>query len=399
MARATYFCPKCGTQIGLSRPLARGKTIQCPECNTRFAVPSTGRAAEVESEDYSSEEGRSNLVLWLWLSAGLGLVLLLVVCGGIGMFLWFGFRENSLTEQRTAATLQAGNNPFQARGNVGNVVAALEPTTFPPQTEDYAEARKHFQTKLLEEKPSPQPWEGVERPAGVTELEFMSGELRLKAWVSSPGGVGAEKKPAVLYLYNGFAFSEDDWDETKPFRDEGYVVMMPLPRGQNGLPGSFSLLYNEVDDALAATEALSKLPDVDSERLYLAGSGTGGTLALLTAMTSSRFRAAGSFSGPPDLVRWTKTWPSLLQFNPVPFDPNDEKELQMRSPLAFPGSFKCPVRLYFGSEQSQLKADCQKLAELAKEKNLDVAAVEVPADPQGSFEPAIKQCIQFFRQH
>jgi hypothetical protein len=31
----------------------------------------------------------------------------------------------------------------------------------------------------------------------------------------------------------------------------------------------------------------------------------------------------------------------------VPFDQNDPREFQMRSPLAFPQSFKCLVRLYF----------------------------------------------------
>jgi dipeptidyl aminopeptidase/acylaminoacyl peptidase len=283
-----------------------------------------------------------------------------------------------------------------AKSGIAGNVAGLEPTTFPPQTEDYAEARKKFKTKLLQEKASPQQWEGVEPPPGVTEMEYLSGDLRLKAWVSSPPE-GGGKKPAVLFLYDGFAFGEDDWDQAKPFRDADYVVMVPMLRGQNGLPGSFSLLYNEVDDVLAAAGALEKLPYVDGKRLYVAGPGTGGTLALLTAMTSPRFRAAASFSSPPDLPRWADDRPVSALF--IPFDRNDDKELQMRSPLAFPASFKCPVRLYFGNEDLQLKASCEKLAELAKEKKLDVAAVEVPGDQMTSVEPAVKQCIKFFQQH
>jgi dienelactone hydrolase/DNA-directed RNA polymerase subunit RPC12/RpoP len=383
MASVTYFCPECGTEIGLSRPLARGKTITCPQCDQVFAAPRRGPRAEEEFEDRASDEPRSNLALWLWLSFGFGFLLLLVVCGGIGMFLWFGFREEKLLPNPAF-------RPVAKSGIAGNV-AGLEPTTFPPQTEDYAEARKKFKTKLLQEKASPQQWEGVEPPPGVTEMEYLSGDLRLKAWVSSPPE-GGGKKPAVLFLYDGFAFGEDDWDQAKPFRDADYVVMVPMLRGQNGLPGSFSLLYNEVDDALAAAGALEKLPYVDGKRLYVAGPGTGGTLALLTAMTSTRFRAAGSFSSTPDLARWADD-------RPVPFDRNDDKELQMRSPLAFPASFKCPVRLYFGNEDLQLKASCEKLAELAKEKKVDVAAVEVPGDQMTSVEPAMKQCIKFFQQH
>jgi dipeptidyl aminopeptidase/acylaminoacyl peptidase len=389
MALATYFCPECGTEIGLSRPLARGKTIKCPECDAVFAIPSRQREVDVEYDGYSSEERGSNLALWLWLSAGFGFLLLLVVCGGIGVALWF------VSDKKTVAEKAQGPNPFQARANPGNA-AVLEPTTFPPQTEDYATARKNFKTKLLHQGPSQQPWEGVEPPPGVTEMEYLSGDLRLKAWVSSPPE-GGGKKPAVLFLYDGFAFGEDDWDQAKPFRDADYVVMVPMLRGQNGLPGSFSLLYNEVDDALAAAGALEKLPYVDGKRLYVAGPGTGGTLALLTAMTSPRFRAAGSFSSTPDLARWADDRPVSALF--IPFDRNDDKELQMRSPLAFPASFKCPVRLYFGNEDLQLKASCEKLAELAKEKKVDVAAVEVPGDQMTSVEPAMKQCIKFFQQH
>ena len=97
-----------------------------------------------------------------------------------------------------------------------------------------------------------------------------------------------------------------------------------------------------------------------------------------------------------DLARWAETWAPLHAFDVTPFDRNDDKELQMRSPLAFPTSFKCPVRLYFGNQDFHLKAACQKLAELAKEKNFDVAAVEVPGK---TIDPAMKQCIKFFQEH
>ena len=57
------------------------------------------------------------------------------------------------------------------------------------------------------------------------------------------------------------------------------------------------MFYDEVDDVLAAAEALADLPEVDSGHLYLAGHSAGGTLALLAAMSSQRFRAAASLSG------------------------------------------------------------------------------------------------------
>ena len=88
--------------------------------------------------------------------------------------------------------------------------------------------------------------------------------------------------------------------------------MIPTLRGENGLPGAYSMFYNEVD-VLAAAEALAKHPGVDGTRLYVSGHSVGGTLALLAAMSSKRFRAAASFSGSPDQVKWASGQMELVQ--------------------------------------------------------------------------------------
>jgi dienelactone hydrolase len=278
-------------------------------------------------------------------------------------------------------------------GGIGLAIwTALSPTSFPPETESYAEARKHFQTKLTRKSPAPQPWDPAIKPKGVDEVEYLSGNLRLKAWVDRPGPKAAPR-PAVLFLHGGFAFGEDDWEQCQPFRDAGFVVMTPMVRGENGLPGDYSMFYNEVDDVLAAADSLAKMPHVDGKRMYVAGHSVGGTLTLLAAMTSDRFKAAASFSGSPDQVAWSRGQPDV-----VPFDPAISREYQMRSPLAFPRSFKCPVRLYYGSKEILFSASSQKTAQLAKDANLDVAAVSVPGDHMSSVAPAMKQAVNFFKQ-
>lgn len=274
---------------------------------------------------------------------------------------------------------------------------AVAPTEFPEETENYAEARRKFRTKLIRQGPAPEAWQPETPPPGVEDVEFLSGELRLKAWVSQ-SGPNAARKPAVLFLHGYFAFREEYWNRAKPFRDAGFVVMTPKVRGENGLPGSYSMFYDEVEDVLAAADALAKMPHVDGKRIYLAGHSVGGTLTLLTAMTSNRFRAAASFSGSPDQVVWSR-WASLqVQGQVVPFDPTDNREFQMRSPLAFPRSFKCPVRIYYGSQEFLFARSSQKTAELAKTANLDVEVVSVPGDHFTSVDPAMRQCIQFFQQ-
>lgn len=271
--------------------------------------------------------------------------------------------------------------------------SALQPTSFPPETQSYTQARMTFRTHLLRTGPSPQ--ESAPLPApppGAKEVRVQSGALALKAWVSPPP-TGGGKLPAVLFLHGGFAFGPDDWEQAQPFRDAGFVVMTPALRGENGQPGSYTMFYDEVDDVLAAAETLAALPYVDASRIFVAGHSAGGTLALLAAMASDRFKAAASFSGSPDQVTFIEGQESL-----APFDRSDPREFQMRSPLAFPRSFKCPVRMYYGDQERFFDASTRRLAELVAAAGVDAEAISVPGDHFSSVEEEIQQSVGFFKQ-
>ena len=312
-----------------------------------------------------------NKIVWIVLGIVGGVfALILLTCAG-GIFL-----------VKRAATQIIGSSE-QAR-------AGLE-----HRDEDYAEARKGFQTRLMQRGPAPQQADPIGRPPnGAEEVQYTSGNLKLKAWVSSAKAGAGSKLPAVLFLHGGFAFGEDDWEMAQPFRDAGFAVMVPMLRGENGQPGEFSCFYNEVDDALAAVEVLAKRQNVDGNRLYVAGHSAGGTLTLLAALSSKRFRAAASFSGSPDQVVFTRFQDEL-----VVFDRNDPREFRLRSPVAYAGSFKCPTRLYYGTAEIGFEPSSQRTAMLAKGKGLDVEAMSVPGDHQTSVPAAIRQAIAFFRQH
>ena len=266
------------------------------------------------------------------------------------------------------------------------------------QEEDYAEARRTFRTKLTREGPAPQDQESQRPPADVSEVEFRSGKLRLKAWINRPSKVGA-KRPAILFLHGGFAFGPDDWKMTEPYRDAGYIVMAPTLRGENGQAGLFSMFYDEINDVLAAADFLRKQPFVDAKRMYVAGHSAGGTLALLAALTSSRFRAAAGFDASPDqqlLFNGSAQRPWVPK--EVVFDRMDLRELQVRSPLAYAYSFKCPTRLYYSTQASCLYQNASlRTAALAKERGLDVEAIKIEGTHFSHVALAMKQSIEFFR--
>src|SRR5258708_33515870 len=79
------------------------------------------------------------------------------------------------------------------------------------QNEDYIEARRHFQTKLVRTGLAPQKWTQLSPPTGVKEIKYTSGSLKLKAWVNSPA-TSDRKYPAVIVLHVGQAISIGDWE-------------------------------------------------------------------------------------------------------------------------------------------------------------------------------------------
>jgi dipeptidyl aminopeptidase/acylaminoacyl peptidase len=257
----------------------------------------------------------------------------------------------------------------------------------------YAEARATFKTHLLRKGPAPQQYQPISPPPSARAISYASGKLKLKAWVSAPPPDG-QRRPAVLFLHGGFAFGNGDWEMTAPYRDAGFVVLAPMLRGENGLPGEYSMFFLEIDDVLAAAEALAGLPYVRTDRLYVAGHSVGGTLTLLAAMNSRRFRAAASFSGSPDQVAFSKGNPEI-----VPFDPTNVEELQIRSPIAYAGSFQCPLRAYYGSDERYFARTTAQLADQARQKGRDVRDVSVPGDHMSHVTEAMKQSIEFFRQN
>ncbi len=289
-------------------------------------------------------------------------------------------------------------------GGIASYFVLQSRRSFKPEVqilnEDYAATRSHFRTKLLREGPSPQREVFALRPPGYVDVvEYPSGALRLKAWLAGARDT-TRRLPAVLFLHGGFEFGAADWDMAVPYWEAGFVLMVPMLRGEDGQPGTFSFLYDEVDDVLAAAAYLAQQPGVDSTQIFLAGHSAGGTLTLLAIEASGRFRAASSFDGSPDqqlLYNGSATKPGTHP--EVVFDPKDSRELEVRSPLAYVGSVKSPVRLYYSQEAAPITLrTSRRFAEVARAKGWDAAAVGVRGSHMGHVARAMPQSIEFFKR-
>jgi len=120
--------------------------------------------------------------------------------------------------------------------------------------------------------------------------------------------------------------------------------------------------YGEVDDVLAALSYLQTLDYVDSGHIYLGGHSTGGTLALLVAEYSARFRAVFSF-GP---VSEVLAYGAASGF--IPYDRSLPEESKLRSPIHWLSSVKSPVWVFEGSKGNIL--DLRGMAGAVKNPNL-----------------------------
>ena len=208
-----------------------------------------------------------------------------------------------------------------------------------PEGLDFAKERSAFRTNLTEKKVLGRRTELEAPPKGVREIQYQSGDLKLKAWVSDQPK-SEQRRPAVVHMHAAFSLAAEDWDYVQPYLDAGYVVMMPSVRGENGNPGSFECFYGELDDVIAAGRWLASQADVDPARVFLSGHCTGGTLAILASMVPSPFAAVASFEGATD-AEFINTW-----IGEPPYDMNNPREELLRSAIAFPSSIRVPLHIF-----------------------------------------------------
>jgi acetyl esterase/lipase len=230
--------------------------------------------------------------------------------------------------------------------------AAEGPTAAQPTPQEHAvslaEARRGFATHLVHHvrlgEAAPPP------PDAFRLVQYTSSAGSLPAYVGvAPAGGG--KHPAIIWIVGGFSNSISDiaWtpgpvdndQSATAFREAGIVMMYPCLRGGNDHPGFMEGFYGEVDDVLAAADYLSKLDYVDPHRIYLGGHSTGGTLALLTAESTDRFRAVFSFGPIDDVAGYGAKY--------LPFDVKNPKERELRAPTLFLRAIHSPTFVFEGA--------------------------------------------------
>jgi acetyl esterase/lipase len=211
------------------------------------------------------------------------------------------------------------------------------------------EARKDFVTNIVRSErvgeAAPQPPHDF-----ISLVHYDSPAGKMAAYICKPSST-EEKRPAIIWLVGGFSssISEIAWTPGPATNDQsgstfwksGIITMYPSYRGGNDNPGRFENFFGEVDDVIAAAEHLAKVPGVDPNRIYLGGHSTGGTLAMLVAEITPRFRAVFAFGPSDDVVGYGD---DVLVFNT-----KDPREGNLRAPIRWMHGITTPTFVFEGS--------------------------------------------------
>jgi dipeptidyl aminopeptidase/acylaminoacyl peptidase len=211
------------------------------------------------------------------------------------------------------------------------------------------EARRDFKPKIVA-GPSQAGPVAEPPPSVFQKVIYESPVGNLQAYLSVVPEDG-QKRPAIVWITGGDCNSIDDvWTPASPdndqtaaaYRKAGIILMFPSLRGGNDNPGKKESYYGEVDDVIAAARFLAQQESVDPSRIYLGGHSTGGTLALLVAESTDKFRAVFSFGPVSDVTNYSSQY--------TQFDKSNPREVALRSPGRWLSSVKSPTFIIEGTD-------------------------------------------------
>jgi hypothetical protein len=261
----------------------------------------------------------------------------------------------------------------------------------PIEVAPYLTRRSNFKTALLKEGPSPTKWTNAPPPKGVKIVEYQSEGRKLKAWLYVPKLTEKEKRPALVYMHGLFALDKDDILACHAFTEARFIVLCPAFRAENGNPGSFEMLFGEVDDAAAAVQWLASQKNVDSKKIFVFGHSSGGVISAMLSLYDKlpvvHTGSAGGLYG-PELFD--------LMAKEVPFELNDSQERQMRVLIGNIQFMKRPHFAFVGTEDIYMKKDVAK--QEASKSHAPLTIIELPGNHSSTLAPAMQKYLEIIEQ-
>lgn len=347
-------CDTCDKKIKLDDDFD-GKSIRCPRCKEVVRVRGGRRREDDDDGDDRPEKRRGrgrkkksgSMVLWIGLGVGGAALVLIAVVMVVVVVAIAGRKAPARPDIVVAPPVEAKGGP-----------AAL---------------------------PELSPSRPIQPGVLFQEAVLRPGALPMKIWYYRPEQAKG-KLPLVLVppagstLFAGMDLGDGDRAEHYPYVRAGFAVGSFEIDGHvpNGAPDATVLKgAREFRDAKAGlTNAkaaldylLAKAPEVDPNRIFIAGHSSAATLALLVAEHESRIKGCASYCGVADVEeRVAKAIPILDRALPGYRD-----FIRFSSPKTHVEKLKCPVLLFHAQDDTVVPvSQTTTFAELLKKSNPDV---------------------------
>ena len=184
---------------------------------------------------------------------------------------------------------------------------------------------------------------------------------KIHSWILKPAGFDSLKKYPVIFLVHGGPQGAwvDNWGfrwNPQMYAAEGYVVVMPNPRGSTGYGQQ---LIDEINkdwggrcfkDLMLAADAVEKLPYVDKTKMGAAGASFGGFMINWFQGHTDRFKAlvahAGDFDQTTGYYVTEELWFPEWEMGGTPYE--NPQLFDFLSPGRYAKNFKTPQLVTHG---------------------------------------------------
>ncbi|MTH54459.1 prolyl oligopeptidase family serine peptidase [Bacillus mangrovi] len=194
-------------------------------------------------------------------------------------------------------------------------------------------------------------------------VTYLSGGLKVKGLLAEPAEEG---------LYDGFLYLRGGIKGVgmvRPgrivqFASEGFVVMAPFYRGNQGGEGNEDFAGEDREDALSALDLLAGHPKVHPGRIHAFGFSRGGVMALIAGNEREDLCSVVTWGGVSDMVLTYEEREDLRRMmkRVIGGSPNKKPEAyEWRTPLHDLEKMKAPMLIIHGAKDENVSLTHSRL--------------------------------------
>ncbi|USK33002.1 prolyl oligopeptidase family serine peptidase [Bacillus sp. F19] len=196
-------------------------------------------------------------------------------------------------------------------------------------------------------------------------VTYFSEGLKVKGLLAEPAEEG--KYDGFLYLRGGIKnVGKVRAGRIVQFASEGFVVMAPFYRGNQGGEGNEDFAGDDRYDALHALTLLKNHPKVDQERIHVFGFSRGGVMALFAGILDPDIRSLVTWGGVSDMALTYEEREDLRRMMKRVIGGTPAKypeRYKWRTPLYELEALKAPILIIHGAQDQNVSVEHAYLLE------------------------------------